>query len=83
MRAVPLLSVAYLRFDDDPNFVTSVGLQFESMSAAFRAIDEDDTLAVSLGPLSSNENEKLTDSTRSAPWSACAGLGFAGLGAPN
>jgi hypothetical protein len=72
----PLVSVAYLRFDDDPNFVTAVGLRFESMSSAFRAVEDDDTLAVSLGNLSSTETEELIDSTHSDPWSACLGLGL-------
>ena len=72
----PLVSVASLRFEDDANFVTAVGLRFGSISAVFRAVDADDTLAVSLGTLVSSENETLIESTHSAPWSACMGLGL-------
>jgi hypothetical protein len=42
----------------------------------FGAVEADDTLAVSLGALVSSENETLIESTHSAPWSACLGLGL-------
>jgi hypothetical protein len=46
-----LVDVSQALFERDPSFVTAVGLRFESVSAIFRAIPGDDTLAVSLGRL--------------------------------
>src|SRR5437879_6272021 len=72
----PLVSVAYLRFENDAHFITTVGLQFGLLSAVFRAVEADDTLAVTLGTLVSSEDETLVEATHSAPWSACLGLGL-------
>jgi len=70
----PLISVAYTLFEGDPRFITAVGLRFESASAIFRAVPEDDTLAATLGPLTTELGETLVEAGGSAPWSACIGL---------
>jgi Family of unknown function (DUF6334) len=41
----------------------------------FRAVEADDTLAVSAGPLVPGKDETPIDATGSAPWSACIGFG--------
>src|SRR5882724_3402543 len=70
-----LSGVEYTLFDGDPRFITAVGLQFESESAVFRAVADDDTLAVTLGRLDPDMDETLIDASNSAPWSACMGWG--------
>ena len=62
-------------FEGNARFVTAVGLQFASVSAVFRAVEADDTLAVSLGPLVPDEDETAVEATSSAPWSGCIGSG--------
>jgi hypothetical protein len=71
-----LVSVTFTLFDGDPRFVTAIGLRFESLSAVFRAVPDDDTLAVSLGPLEPDPDETLIEVVNSTPWSACIGLGI-------
>jgi hypothetical protein len=70
-----LVGVSYTLFDGDPRFVTAIGLRFETMSAVFRAVADDDTLAVSLDPLVPEADETLVEASNSAPWSACIGSG--------
>lgn len=72
----PLFGVTYARFENDAKFVTAVGLQFGSLSAVFRAVEDDDTLAVTIGALESCESETLVESSESAPWSGCLGFGL-------
>jgi hypothetical protein len=72
----PLVSVAYLRFGGDANFLTAVGLRFGSIPATFRAVEDDDTLALTLGPIEPNEGETLTEAAHFSSWSACVGLGL-------
>jgi hypothetical protein len=69
-----LVSVSQTLFEGDPRFVTAVGFRFESLSAIFRAVPDDDTLAVSLGSLVPEPTETLIDASQSAPWSACIGF---------
>jgi hypothetical protein len=69
-----LVSVSQTLFEGDPRFVTAVGLQFESLSAVFRAVPDDDSLAASLEPLVPEPSETLIDASQSAPWSACVGF---------
>jgi hypothetical protein len=61
-------------FERDPHFVTAVGLRFESVSAIFRAVPDDDTLAVSLGLLVPEASETLIDASSAVPWSDCVGF---------
>jgi len=69
-----LVGVRYALFEGDPKFVTGVELRFESVSAVFRAVADDDTLAVSLGTLKPEPDETLVDAGNSAPWAECLGL---------
>jgi hypothetical protein len=69
-----LVGVSQTLFEGDPRFVTTVGLRFESLSAVFRAVPDDDTLAASLEPLVPEPTETLIDASQSAPWSACVGF---------
>ena len=69
----PLVSVEYLVFQGDARFVTAVGLLFASVSVVFRAVDADDTLALSLSRLVPGEDETPVEATNSVPWSACLG----------
>ena len=71
----PLVSVAYALFEGDPRFITAVGLRFESVSAVFRAVPDDDTLAAGLGPLEPEPDEVLVEAGDRGPWPACVGLG--------
>jgi hypothetical protein len=72
----PLVSVTYLLFEGDARFITAVGLRFGLISAVFRAIEADDTLAVSLVPLARRQHETSLEATSFAPWNACSGLGI-------
>ena len=71
-----LVGVRYALFEGDPKFVTAVELRFESVSAVFRAIADDDTLAVSLSTLEPAPDETLVEAGNSAPWAECLGLGI-------
>ena len=68
-----LVGVSYALFEGAPHFVTAVEMRFESFSANFRAISDDDTLEVNLGELKPETDELLTDVSRSTPWSQCVG----------
>jgi hypothetical protein len=72
----PLFSVEYSLFEGDARFVTAVGLGFGSVSVVFRAVQDDDTLAVSLGSLVLAPHETLVEASSSIPWSACMGVGI-------
>jgi hypothetical protein len=69
----PLVGVAYVLFDGNAHFITKIGLRFGSISAVFRAVQADDTLAVSLGPLVPDRDETSVDVGHSDPWSSCLG----------
>jgi Family of unknown function (DUF6334) len=73
-----LVGVTGTRFVGDPcdhPFVTAVALRFESLTAVFRAVPDDDTLAVSLGPLAAEADEEVVDLGGDPPWASCLGLG--------
>ena len=70
-----LLSVQCTLFEGDPNFVTAILLRFESLSAVFRAVPDDDTLDVTFGSLNSDPEETLIEIATTHPWSACIGSG--------
>jgi hypothetical protein len=70
------LGVEYSLFEGDEKFITAVGLRFETLSAVFRAVPDDDTLAVTIEHLKPDAEETLIDATNSAPWSACVGYGI-------
>ena len=69
-----LLGVSQVLFERDPRFVTAVSLRFESVSAIFRAVPDDDALAVSLGTLVPEPSETLIDTSSAVPWLACVGF---------
>jgi len=71
----PLVGVAYSMYNDNANWVTAVGLRFGTISAVFRAVPDDDTLNVSLGPLTPDEDETVIEVTESNPWCSCVGRG--------
>jgi Family of unknown function (DUF6334) len=62
-------------FEGDRNFVTAVGLRFESISAVFRANPDDDTLIASIGSLIADADETLVDISDSSLWATCLGAG--------
>ena len=64
----PLVEVTYSLFEGDVRSLTAVALKFESVSAVFRALEDDDTLAVTLGPPIGTEWEAYVDATKSDPW---------------
>jgi uncharacterized protein DUF6334 len=70
-----LVRVRYALFDGGPRFVTAVELKFESRSAVFRAVADDDTLAESLGELKLEPYETLVEVNDSEQWSNCIGCG--------
>jgi hypothetical protein len=71
-----LREVAYARFEGDPRFVTAVALRFDSLTAVFRAMPDDDTLAASVGALNPAADQVLADVSRDFPWANCIGLGL-------
>ena len=66
-----LVGVTCTLFEGDANFVTAVGLRFESTSAMFRANPDDDTLIASIGTLTPDANETLVELSDSPPWNTC------------
>jgi hypothetical protein len=71
-----LVGVRYALFEGDPRFVTAVELQFESRSAVFRAVADDDTLAASLGQIESEAYETLVEVSDSELWLNYVGYGI-------
>ena len=66
-----LVGVSYALFDGERHFITAVEMRFESFSATFRAIPDDDTLTVSLGAIDLDSDELLIDVSKSELWSQC------------
>lgn len=71
----PLVGVRCAHFQGDPRFVTAIELRFEFLTVVFRAMPEDDTLAVRFETLVPESNEELVELESSAPWSEAIGLG--------
>lgn len=69
-----LVGVTYTLFNGDPRFVTAVNLRFESVSAGFRAVADDDTLTVNLGDPIPEKEETVIEKGNSPPWSDCLGM---------
>ena len=72
-----LVGVSCTRFVGDPGdhpFVTAVALRFESLTAVFRAVPDDDTLVASVGALAAVPDEEVIDLCGEPPWSSCLGL---------
>jgi Family of unknown function (DUF6334) len=73
-----LVGVSCTRFVGDPGdhpLVTAVALRFESLTAGFRVVPDDDTLAASVGVLAAESDEEVMDLGGEPPWSSCLGLG--------
>jgi hypothetical protein len=68
-----LVGVEYALFEGDPQFVTGIGLRFEALAVAFRAVAEDDTLAANIGSLQAEAGEVIVPATTVSPWSCCLG----------
>jgi hypothetical protein len=68
-----LTGVDHALFEGDSQFVTAVVLRFERLTAVFRAVSEDDTLAVTIGAHQSEESESITGVERSCSWASCLG----------
>src|SRR5688500_1397 len=71
----PLRGVSYALFEGNPRFIAAVGLRFESASAVFRAVPDDDTLDAGFWALAPEPDESLVEVGDTAPWSACIGSG--------
>jgi hypothetical protein len=71
-----LLGAAHALLEGDARFITAVVLRFESLTAVFRAVPEDDTLAAGVGAITPDEGEVLVDVSRDAPWAECVGRGL-------
>ena len=65
-----LLGVTHVTFEGDPMFVTAVALRFESLTALFEAVSEDDTLAVRIG---APPEATGVDASAAPPWAECVG----------
>jgi hypothetical protein len=70
------LGAEYTLFDGDQRFITAVGLRFATICPVFRAMPDDDSLAVTVGRLEPDPHETLIDTTHFAPWAACVGYGI-------
>lgn len=70
-----LTGVSYSVFADEHPFVTACALHFDRLTAVFRAVPDDDTLAASVGELVADPNEITVDTSGLHPWSQCIGLG--------
>jgi hypothetical protein len=70
-----LLGVTYTLFEGGPRFVTSVALRFESLTAWFRAVPDDDTLAVEFVALPISDGESVVDVSAELPWADCLECG--------
>jgi hypothetical protein len=68
-----LVGVSHALFEGDPNFITSIALRFEALTAVFTAIADDDTLEVSIGDLVVEPPEIVVSAERREPWPACLG----------
>jgi hypothetical protein len=66
-----LVGVSYALFEGAPHFITAVEMRFESFSATFRAIPDDDTLMVILEAIELDSDESLIDVSKSEPWLQC------------
>lgn len=72
-----LVNARHALFEGDPQFITAVELQFESLSVVLCAVPDDDTLAVNSGEFESTPDEILVEVSDSNPWSKCLGSGLA------
>jgi hypothetical protein len=72
--AGPLLGVTYTLFGGEPGFAMSVALRFESLTALFQAMPDDDTLAVNIGTPTAAD-EVAADVSTESPWAGCLGYG--------
>jgi hypothetical protein len=71
-----LLGVSRTLFHNDPRFVTTVSFRFESLTLGFRADSDLDTLDATIGQLTKDDNDVVSEVGSSAPWSACVGRGL-------
>lgn len=69
----PLIGAMHALVGGDPRFIAAVELRFESFSVIFRAVPNDDTLAVNVGSLVPEPDEVLSEAADRAPWSVCVG----------
>ena len=69
-----LVGVEYALFEGSDNFVTAIALHFQGFSAVFKAVEEDDTLSVTVGPLIPELNDIVKSATDSECWPRCIGL---------
>lgn len=70
-----LVGVSYAVLGGEHPFVTAVALRFETLTAVFRAVPDDDTLTASVGPLVAEPDEVTEDAGGSPPWAGSVGLG--------
>ena len=60
----------------ESEWVTAIELRFESLSAVFRAVSDDDSLNLSIASLSPEPGEVIVDLGSSPPWMNCVGSGL-------
>jgi hypothetical protein len=68
-----LLSVEYALFGGDPAFVTAVSLGFGDLIVTFRAVADDDTMAIALGSHQPLNGELVRTVGDAVPWCECIG----------
>lgn len=68
-----LVGVEYALFEGSPRWIAAIALRFETLVVTFRAVEDDDTLAVVIGPLVPAVDELMVPAVGSAPWAACLG----------
>ena len=69
--AGPLTGADHALFEGDRRFITTVVLRFESLTAVIRAVSEDDTLTVALGPFRPEPQETTVAASAALVWAKC------------
>ena len=70
-----LVGVKYALFEGVPHQISAILMQFETVTATFRAVSDDDTLEVSLSPFVPEQEEILVDMSTSTFWEYLKGSG--------
>jgi len=68
-----LTGVSCAAFDGEYTFITAFAFQFEGLTAVFRAMPDDDTIAANIGHLKAESDEIVLDVGGWSPWPECIG----------